>query len=83
MKVEVGDTIKSYDFVNNTDYYYVGVVTEIKNELIYCDTISRTVAGDESKHKKPTFQTVAQGGLQVDGMYPQFSRIVILKKHNE
>lgn len=71
----IGMTIKSFDFPNNDTCFYVGKITDIKGDILHCDTISNTYLGKEKLSPSKTFSTPKQGCMVFDD---KFERIVIL-----
>ena len=72
---EVGDVIRALDFAGRYDCYMIGVVTEVKKEVINCQGISRVWGGKSEKFDEP-FSTVQEGAMMFDKHYP--GRISVL-----
>jgi hypothetical protein len=75
MNIQIGSIIRSYDFTFNHDYYFVGEVTKIEGDYIYCNTLAqfRAMIEVEITEKNSTFRTVRQGAMFMDD---QFQRII-------
>ena len=74
--MNVGDTIKSYDFHFNKDCYAVGTVTDIQDEVIFFDCAYQMWNGEiETKGFDPKMKTLVQGALMLD---EKFERVLVL-----
>jgi len=78
MTAQINDVIKSFDFPNEVDYYMVGIVTRIDDDMITCKTIKIVQDGktvDFGARFPDTFSTPMQGCMMFDD---RFQRIVVL-----
>lgn len=66
---QVGDVIRSLDFPHIFDCYMIGLVVEVKGEVIRCRGISRVWEG-RSEEMKEEFTTVQPGYHFMDNQYP-------------
>jgi hypothetical protein len=75
MNIQIGSIIRSYDFHFVNDYYFVGEVTKIEGDYIYCNTLAQFRAMEEQEitEKNSTFRAVKQGAMLMDD---EFQRII-------
>lgn len=76
MKISIGDTIKSFDFIGNDSYYMVGEVKEIQGEMLICRTIAQVEDNKECENFSQEFRTPMQGSMMMDD---QFDRVIVLE----
>lgn len=73
--VKVGDVIRSLDFPGNFECYMIGLVTDVKGDLITCRGISRVWEG-RSERIDHNFTTVQPGAHFMDRRLPGRIEIV-------
>lgn len=65
-QIQVGTTIKSFDFPGVDDCFMIGVVTQISaNGRLTCDTISQTFCGQPVEGFSPKFCTMNLGAAML------------------
>jgi hypothetical protein len=76
--MQIGSTIKSYDFNGIMNTYMVGRVVDLMDDFILCDTLEIVWEGVKQpiKESRRQFRTVVQGKMFMDN--PAQPRIVVL-----
>jgi hypothetical protein len=78
MQVLVNDVVKSYDFPGILDYYMVGIVTAVEDDMLVCKTIKIVQEGkavDYGCRTPSEFRTPMQGSMMMDD---RFERVVVV-----
>lgn len=83
MEIQVGDTIRSYDFPHLKTEYFEGVVTKFDGFLIHCDTTKIVRKGvewdiDYAEQGLAQFTTLPMGECMLDEKFP--GRLEILEE---
>jgi hypothetical protein len=71
---EIGQNIRSYDFISRTDCYIEGVITNICNGLIEFDVTKSISEGREYADRPASMQTADIGNDFSDRMYNDLGR---------
>jgi len=74
-RITIGDVIMSRDFPGVSDCYMIGLVSDIKDGMIYCKGISRVFEG-KSECMEGDFRTPCFGEMMSDTRYP--NRLTVL-----
>ena len=62
MNYQVGTIVKAYDFPNSDEHFLVGVIKEVREFTIVCDTVRRVWDGElRSVEDGETFETPKLG----------------------
>lgn len=79
--MKVGDIVKSYDFVGNTECYFVGEVVALLDYGFRAKTIKQVVCGktkDIVRFENDFFQAPFNGNSFMDDMFPEFNRVEVI-----
>lgn len=71
---QIGQKIRSYDFISRTDCYIEGVITNICNGLIEFNVTKSISEGKEYTDRPDTMQTADIGNDFSDRMYEGLGR---------
>lgn len=71
---QIGQQIRSYDFISRTDCYIEGVITSICNGVIEFTVTKSISEGEEYKDRPAVMRTVDLGNDLTDGMYEKLGR---------
>jgi hypothetical protein len=66
MTINIGSTIKSYDFNGNTECFIIGEVYGIDDDFYYCHSIYTVFDSNKKANSSFTFRCLKQGLLMND-----------------
>lgn len=70
--LQIGSIVKALDFAGNNDYYYIGTVTQIHEDMIYILSNFRVQSANMTEMKNPIeVRFPKQGAHFMDEQFPR------------